>query len=346
MFVNLKATAVFAAVGAVAVLTGCAGGPATNGDDGSEGAATLSKSELRIALGPDPAFAPIAYAIEKGWFEEAGFTAVETQQFVAGVEAGQALVSGEIDLWQPASVPAISLINTGAPVSIVGQGSKCRVESLLVRPDSGVENPEDLYEVEIAVLQGSSLNAYLANLANHYGLDYSRLNIVNMAPAESLTALLNGDIDAAVTFPPSTNRAIVDAGAIEVAGRVSGFEVDSGEEVDFSQTRCVLVMNDGFTSSHPDAAEAAMSVIARAQEYVNDPAHLEEVQQVYADFSDQDLEAVKAAWVSYQFPPEIDDGFETDLKAYSDFLVETGAISGTALPVSDLLNLDAYNAVK
>lgn len=325
-----------------ALLTGCAASaPADNASDET----ALSQTELRIALGPDPAFAAIAYAIENGWFEEAGFTSVETQEFVAGVEAGQALVAGEIDLWQPASVPAISLINTGAPVSIVGQGSKCRVESLLVRPDSGVTIPEDLYDVEIAVLQGSSLNAYLNNLADFYGLDYEKLNIVNMAPAESLTALINGDIAAAVTFPPSTNRAIVDAGAIEVAGRVSGFEADKGEEIDFSQTRCVMVMNDSFITGHADSTQAALSVVLRAQEYISDPANLEEAQQVYADFSGQNLDAVKAAWVSYQFPVELDEDFTTDLDAYSAFLEESGAIVGDAVPVDDLLNLDAYNAV-
>lgn len=313
------------------MLAACSGASDAPSGDG------LSDDTLVIALGPDPAFAAIAVAIEKGWFEEVGFTSVETQEFVAGVEAGQALVAGEVDLWQPASVPAISLMNTGAPVSIVGEGSKCHVESLLVRSDAGVSDPEDLYDVTIASLQGSSLNAYLANLAEHYELDVEKLDIVNMAPAESLTSLIEGDIDAAVTFPPSTHRAITEADTVEVAGRVSGFGRDEGEPVDFSQTRCVLVMQDKYIKEHADSGEAALQAILRAQQFITD--NEADAQEIYAEFSGQSLESVKAAWVSYQFPTELDDEFLGDLESYSDFLKESGAITGEPVAADDLVDL-------
>lgn len=326
----LGATAAAAAL----VLAACGSG---SGSSAGASNGSLSQTKLRIALGPDPAFAPIAVAMEKGWFKEAGFTEVTTQKFVAGVEAGQALVAGQIDVWQPASVPAISLINTGAPVKIVGEGSKCHVESLLVRPDSGVTKPEDLYNVQIGVLQGSSLNAYLGNLATHYNLDYKRLKVVNMAPAESLTALINGNIPAAVTFPPSTNRAMLDAKAIEVAGRTSGFTSDKGAKVDFSQTRCVIVMQDRYVEAHKDSAVAALAVIQRAKVWVDQNPN--QAQEIYAKFSEQKLEDVKAAWRSYTFPKDLDSDFNGDLDAYSKFLKDTGALSKDPLPVDQLLNL-------
>ena len=304
----------------------------------------LSQERIRIGLQPDPALAPIVVALKKGWFEEAGFTEVETQQFTAGVEAGQALVSGNIDIWQPASVPAISMINRGAPVRIVGQGSKCRLESLLVRPDAGVKNPEDLYNTSIAVLQGSTLNAYLGNMARHYGLDFSKLKIVNMTPAESLAALISGGVGAAVTFPPTTGRAMKSIGAIEVAGRTSGFEKDKGTEIEFSKTRCVLVMHQDFLADHPDSAEAALTVIAKAQDYINQPENVEEAQNIFVKWSGQDIADVKEAWSLYKFPIELDEDFNKDLSDYSQFLKETGAIKGDPLPAEELLDLRFHEA--
>ncbi len=306
--------------------------------------AALSQTKVRIALQPDPALAPIVVAMKKGWFKEAGIETVETKMFTAGVEAGQALVAGSIDVWQPASVPAISLINRGAPVRIVGQGSKCRLESLLVRPDAGVKNPEDLYKTSIAVLQGSTLNAYLANLARHYGLDFSKLKIVNMTPAESLAALISGGVGAAVTFPPTTGKAMHEARAIEVAGRVSGFEKDKGSKAEFSQTRCILVMNEGFTSKHPDTATAVLATIMRAQKYLSQPGNTEEAQRIFVEWSGQKLADVQAAWSLYQFPIELDTEFRKDLADYSTFLEGTGAIKGKALPADKLLDLRFYNA--
>ncbi len=332
------------ALAAVALLA-CTLAPSSSAlAQGTSKTAALSQTKIRIALQPDPALAPIVVAMKKGWFKEAGFDTVDTQQFTAGVEAGQALVGGAIDLWQPASVPAISLINRGAPVRIVGQGSKCRLESLLVRPDAGVNNPEDLYKTSIAVLQGSTLNAYLANLARHYGLDYSKLRVINMTPAESLAALISGGVGAAVTFPPTTGRAINDAHAIEVAGRISGFAKDKGTKAEFSQTRCVLVMNEAFTSKHPDAAVAVMATIVRAQTYISQPGNVEEAQRIFVDWSGQKLADVKAAWPLYQYPTELDPDFRKDLDDYSRFLQETGAIKGKALPADKLLDLRFLNA--
>ena len=41
-------------------------------------------SALSLGFGLDPPFAPHIVAIEKGWFQEAGFDSVDTQTFTAG----------------------------------------------------------------------------------------------------------------------------------------------------------------------------------------------------------------------------------------------------------------------
>ena len=129
-----------------------------------------------------------------------------------------------------------------------------------------------------------------------------------------------------------------------MAGRVSGFEKDKGAKEEFSQTRCILVMTEAFTSKHPDAAEAVLATIIRAQKYISQPGNRDEAQSIFVEWSGQNLADVKAAWSLYQFPSEIDTDFRKDLTDYSSFLEKTGGIKGKALPAERLLDLRFLNA--
>ena len=73
------------------------------GAAGAAGAADPEVKNLKISFGIDLPFAPHVIAFEKGWFEEAGFESVEPKTFTAGALAGEALLAGEIHIWQPSN---------------------------------------------------------------------------------------------------------------------------------------------------------------------------------------------------------------------------------------------------
>lgn len=329
----------------ILVLTACGGG---DGDGASqaetaaapdtapetEAAADLEQTSISVAIGPDPAFATHAVAIDKGYFEEEGITEVDTQTFASGVEAGQSLAAGDIDLWNPGNLPPITLIANGAPIKVIGNNAVARVEHLMAHPDAGITNPEDLEGARIAVLQGSTQAAFMANLAEHYGLDMSAMDIVNLTPPEALTALRNQDVDAAVLFPPMNFQAAEEFDAKLLAGTESGFESDNGESVDFSRTRNIFVIPESLEQQAPNTTEAMMRALLRAQAWVADPANEQEAQEIYSEFNDQALEATQDAWPLYEFTPELDESYVSDMENYSSFLESIGALRGEAPDVS------------
>ena len=291
-------------------------------------------STIALGFGVDPPFAPHVVAIEKGWFQEAGFENVETKTFTAGALAGEALAAGEIQLWTPGNVPPISMRHNALPIVLLGTNSIAYVEHTVVRADAGVNAPEDLYNIRIGLLEGSTASAVLNNLADHYGLDASRFQVVNLPPPEQLTSMINNETQALVAWQPWPFRA---AQELEVNfinnGRVSGFTQDAGDLVQTSHTRSMWVASEEFVRNNPNAANAMMKVMLRAQAYVANPANRAEVIRLFSDFQGQQIADNEAIWDDYIFDPSFGESYVNDMQSYTDFLAGAGRISDPTDPM-------------
>jgi ABC-type nitrate/sulfonate/bicarbonate transport system substrate-binding protein len=285
--------------------------------------------ELALGFGVDVAFAPHVVAIEKGWFEDAGFAGVSTRTFTAGALAGEALVAGEIHLWTPGNLPPISMVHNAIPVVVIGNNAIANgLEKLVVRSDAGVEAPEDLCNIKVGLLQGSTSSAFLGALAAHYGLDPACLQVVNLPPPEQLASLVSGDTQALLSWEPWPYRALEGTDAeIVHTGLVSHFPQNEGEEVKVSHNRSLYVVSQEFARDHPNAVQALVDVLTRAQKYVADPANREEVVKLFSEFQNQDPEVNAELWDNFVFDPTIDEAYVADMAATADFLEQSGRIS-------------------
>ncbi len=291
-------------------------------------------STISLGFGVDPPFAPHVVAIEKGWFQEAGFENVETKTFTAGALAGEALAAGEIHLWTPGNVPPISMRHNALPIVILGTNSLAYMEHLVVRADANVQSPEDLYNIRIGLLEGSTASAVLANLAKHYGLDLNRIQVVNLPPPEQLTALVSGENQAFIAWQPWPYLATQQADVVFLnTGVISGFPQDAGERVQTSHTRSPWVASEEFVRNNPNAANAMMKVMLRAQAYVANPANRAEVIRLFSEFQEQPIEQNEAIWDNYIFDPTFGESYLVDMQAYTDFLAAAGRISDPMDPL-------------
>lgn len=296
--------------------------------EGKQEAATggqgLSVKEVGVQMQPNPLFATMSVALEKGWFQEAGFETVNVQNFTSGNVAGQALIAGQLTAWVPGNVPVISMRHNGMPVVIVGNLSLAYAEMLMVRDDAGVEEPEDLYDIRIGLFEGSTASAVLQALAEDHGLDYNRFNIVNLPPPEQVTAIRNNEIQAILVWPPSP---------LQVQD-IATYRFDS---MQYSHTRVPIVFNESFLRNNTDAARAYTEVLYRAQDYVrNNP---EESQRIHAERTEQPLDFVKEMWDFYWMgdppPGHIDQQYVDDHMAYTEFLKQAGRITGETQHILD-----------
>jgi ABC-type nitrate/sulfonate/bicarbonate transport system substrate-binding protein len=283
---------------------------------------------LALGFGVDVAFAPHVVAIEKGWFTDAGFESVSTQSFSAGALAGEALVAGEIHLWTPGNLPPISMVHNAVPVVVIGNNAIANgLEKLVVRSDAGVESPEDLCNIKIGLLQGSTSSAFLGSLADHYGLDPACLQVVNLTPPEQLASLVSGDTQALLSWEPWPYRALEGTDSKVVhTGLVSHFPQNEGDAVKVSHNRSLYVVSQEFARDNPNAVRALSEVLTRAQKSVADPANREEVVKLFSAFQGQDAAVNAELWDNFVFDPTIGQAYVDDMEATAAFLEDSGRI--------------------
>jgi ABC-type nitrate/sulfonate/bicarbonate transport system substrate-binding protein len=292
-------------------------------------------TSLAMGFGLDPVFAPHIVAMEKGWLEEAGFTEVETRSFTGGALAGEALLSGDIQLWTPGNLPPISMAHNDIPIVVLGTNCiASAADKLVARADAEIRAPEDLYDIEIGLLAGSTASAFLHNLARHYGLDESRLTVVNMPPPEQLSSLNSGAVQAMICWEPwGHNAASSEVGELIHTGEVSHFEANRGEPVRVSTTRSLFVASQEFVRANPEATHLLMQTLVRAQRYVADPANWAEVLPLIAETTRQEPALVEAIWDEYVFDPTVDQAYVDDMAQMTEFLVASGRAAAALDPL-------------
>ncbi len=285
----------------------------------------LELTEIVLQFQPNTLFAVQSVALEKGWFEEAGFEKVIIKNFTSGNLAGEALIAGELSMWVPGNMPVISMRHNGVPIVVTGMLNVCPAEYLMVRNDAGVSKPEDLYDISIGLMVGSTAQGVLWNLVNKYGLDNERLNVVNLAPPEQITALRNNEIQALLVWPPA-------------AYKVKDIATYMFDSKDLSHTNVPMVFAESFIKKYPNTARALMEVLYRGQDWVADQSNWDEAKKIHAKRSEQPLELVEEMWLDYWNPKQpnghLDQDFVDDFRGYTAFQKATGRIQE---PISDIL---------
>lgn len=285
---------------------------------------------LSISIGPDLPFLVHIVAKEKGWFAEAGFKTVEFKTFSSGNLAGEALLAGQIQLWTPGNLPPVSMAHNGVPVVILGTNAVSHgLEKIAVRKDAGIENPEDLYKAKLGLLLSSTSGALLSNVAKHYGLDATKIRTVNLAPPEAMAAMANNEIQGIIFWEPFPYRAVKEQGAkIVHTGTKSFFAKNNGAMVPVSNNRTVWVAAQDWVRKNPNAANALVKVLVRAQTYVADPANKDEVIKIFSAAQKQPVDMNQALLGDYTFNPKIDKAYVADMAAIADFLKATNRVRG------------------
>lgn len=189
------------AASAALTLAACASSDAESAESDAEGA-DLGEFSVQLSWIKNEEFSGEFFADSKGYYDEAGFSAVN---LVPGPSTGAAeLASGTADvaLSDAVSIGA-AVANEDAPLKIIGATFQKNPFTILSLKDGGdIATPDDLKGKKIGV-QDSNASLFQALLAAN-GIDESELTIVPVQydPAP----LVNGEVDGFVAY--LTNESI------------------------------------------------------------------------------------------------------------------------------------------
>jgi aliphatic sulfonates family ABC transporter substrate-binding protein len=146
-------------------------------------------------------------------FEKEGLTPTFVK-FAAGPPMIEAAREKQIDVTTIGTAPLVRGLSQGVDWVVVGinpEGSYG--EGLVAGSGSGIRKLADLAGKRIGVVKGSTAQFGLFTALQQVGIRRDRVQLVDMSPGEQLTALANGEIDAAMVWEPWIQRMIHEANA-------------------------------------------------------------------------------------------------------------------------------------
>ncbi len=208
---------ILASCGPTAPATGARPASVSPGARGTEAAAPVPRTTLKVAYVPVLAFAPLYRALSKGYFSDAGID-VDLTIVQSASDSVAFLGSGQMDVAVGnVGAPLFNAINRGLEVRVVAGNSYNQPEAttlvaapLLMRRQLQEElrSPADLRGRKVAINAPGGIQEYsLSRLLENNQIPIRDVDVQYIPFPEMMTALANGAIDAAMLPEPFSGTA-------------------------------------------------------------------------------------------------------------------------------------------
>ena len=292
------------------------------------GASAAGAEEITVAYFQEWPM-PFQYAKVKGMYDEALGMTVNWRAFDTGTAMSAAMASGDVQLAVSQGVPPfVVATSAGQDLTIVdvavsySENDNCVVAEAL---EIDKTNAKELEGKKAAVPLGTAAHYGFLKQMNHFGVDISTMEVVNMAPPEGAAAIDQGAIDLFCGWGGSLRRAkehgnVLLTGAEKEELGILVFDVTSGPA--------------DYVAENGDVVAKFLSVTAEANAMWADEANRDEMLPVIAKDSGMDVEATAATIDTFVFPP-VDEqltekwlagGAQEFMKGVADVFVEAGSI--------------------
>ena len=202
---------------------------------------------------------PWAVALEQKLFEKNGVDVTSVISSQGGGTTIRNMLAGGLGFGASAGGAAVTAIQSGLPVKIVGVDNDSLADILWVVPNaSPLKTIEDVKGKKFGTTTPGALTYVLGELLlKKNGLDYGAVTPVPLGTGAGLAALDSGAVDTTYEYEPLFSR---DEGKYRVLGRVA--------DIMPRVAILLLVATQDMIDKHPDQLRAIMLTHKQAVDYV------------------------------------------------------------------------------
>ncbi|RZS41046.1 NitT/TauT family transport system substrate-binding protein [Herbihabitans rhizosphaerae] len=310
----------------VAALTSC-GLLGDDTDDGNSSSGQVEKTKIKAAMLPVVDVAPFYYAIEKGYFKAEGLE-VEPVEAKSGKEAIDSLINGSVDVaFASYPAPMLAQSKNAAKFTIVADGLTAKTGHIVVvaPPNSPMKKPQDAPGRKIAITAKNTFSDLAPkSVFKTLGVDYGKIQWVEMGFPEMIPAMERGDVDGAVLVEPWVTLAQKRIGAVPVVDGATGATAE------MPMSGYVALAGEGkLGSTSPKTIAAFNRAMVKAQTEATDRTKMEPMFVKYAKVDQQTAPLVTLSI----YPTSLQ---AARIQRVANLMSEFGVITGT-LDVNQML---------
>jgi ABC-type nitrate/sulfonate/bicarbonate transport system substrate-binding protein len=236
----------------------------------SYGQVQLELSELDAWVVRDPQMsAQFAVADQLGYFKDEGLK-VTIRWYISGTDLPSMWGAGNIHLGTATATMVVPIAASGQSIyNIAPQSDVAGAQQFVLGPRAKVSTPQDLEKLKIGMAKGASITMAIEAMAKDTGIDFEKLQFINLAPPDQVTALAKGDIDAMAAWAPWVINAVRQAkGKVYFTGRQSFIPGHEGT-VDWLLVHAGVVASGEYLHKYPNTLKAVLRALQRATNMIN-----------------------------------------------------------------------------
>ena len=291
---------------------------------------------------------PFEYAKQMGTYEAEMGVDINWVSFESGVKMSAAMASGDVQLSVSQGVPPfVVATSAGQDLQILDVAvSYADNDNCVVRSELEIDkdNAGELAGKKVAVPLGTAAHYGFLKQMNHFGVDISTMDVVDMDPPDGAAAIAQGAVDMFCGWGGSLRRA-AEYGNVLLTGDektdlgILVFDVTSGPA--------------GWVAENGELVTTFLKVTADANAMWADEANHAEMLPLIAKDAGMDEDATMETIATFKFPTVEEQLSEAWLggnaasfmKGVADVFVEAGSIDAALDTYANAINTGPLSAV-
>jgi len=228
-------------------------------------------SEVDAWLVRDPQMSSqFAVADQMGYFKEQGLK-VNPRWYIAGTDLPSMWGAGNIHLGTATATMVVPIAASGQAIyNIAPQSDIAGTQQIVLgkKAQEMVRSPKDFEKLKIGMPKGASVTMAIEHMAKDTGIDFSKIQFVNLSPPDSVTALAKGDVDAMAGWAPWVFNAVKNGGKVYFTGNKSYIPGKEGQ-VDWILVHAGVIASGKMLKENPNTLRAVLRALEKATNTVN-----------------------------------------------------------------------------
>ncbi len=274
---------------------------------------------ITIAVPPLEQNALFYVADDAGFFAENGLKVI-IRNYDSGATAINGMLNGEADFAETAEFPFVRALYQGKLVTIIACNDQFENDYLVALKTHGIQSISDLKGKTIGVAKGTIAEFFLGRFLDLNDLNLRDVNVVDVRPAEFISSIASGSLDALVAWEPYVTQI-----EHQVSGAIMEWRVQSSQNV-----YGLLVSTLDNIARHPGTTENLLRALKQAENYIiSNPNQAKAAVKKALNYSDTFVESI---WSKHNFMLALDQSLIVAMKDEAQWMINNKIINATQIP--------------